>query len=52
MEIREIDIKRDEGHVVEIIQQNLDVAMMRMRAEKQDRVCPGIAKVGVFMEGS
>lgn len=52
MGIREIDIKQDEGQVAKIIMENLDVAMAIRKSRNRDRVCPGIAKVGIFVEGS
>jgi len=50
--IYEIDIARDEGSVMEIIEENLEMAMAAMKSEKQDSFCPSIAKIGIFMEGS
>jgi hypothetical protein len=49
--IYEINIAQDEGSVMAIIEENLDVAMATRKAEKQDSFCPGIAKVGIFAEG-
>jgi len=49
--IKEIDIKRDEGSVMVIIEQNIKVATETMKAAKKDRICPSIAKVSVLVGG-
>ncbi|MDY9922748.1 hypothetical protein [Methanobacterium sp.] len=50
--IKKIDIKRDEGSVMAMVEHNLEMAMATMKSEKPDSFCPSIAKVGIFMEGS